>query len=231
MDLITANAEMNVVNLSCGNFNLLHVDTAALVCKVEKDAKAWPSVRREGEHGESAVCTESPDPMPAHSKLKVESNGPEPYYLRGVMGDRLRERIERKFWILDLTLEAVDKSSTARDEEASEVKCAHEAEATSPSLQRHRSEPNLASGDWQNPDLSVLQHDSAHSRQPPQQARYAALSEQPHSSRVSARTLTRNHSEPSLTKLQSPTVSTRDKDFFKSLARQIKESRQKTSTF
>ena len=129
-----------------------------------EDAKALVKCQK----GNTEKAQSARKAMPAHSKLKVESNGPEPYYLRGVMGDRLRERIERKFWILDLTLEAFDKSSTARDEEASEVKCAHEAEATSPSLQRHRSEPNLASGDCQNPDLSVLQHDSAYSRQPPQ---------------------------------------------------------------
>jgi hypothetical protein len=167
--------------------------------------------------------------MPAPSKPKDESYGPEPYYLRDVMGDRLRERIERKFWILDLTLKAFDKSSTAHDEEEPR---ALEAEATSVSLQRHNSEPNLASGDLssQNPDFSVLQHDSAYSRQPPRQARCTALSPQPHSSRVSASTLTRNHSELSLPTLQSPTVSTIDKNFFKSLAKQIRESRQKTST-
>jgi len=170
--------------------------------------------------------------MPALPTLEGESNGPEPYYLRGVMGDRLRERIERKFWILDRNLEAFDKPTTARNEEF-----ALESEATTPRLQRHRSEPNLAFGDcsWlsQNPDLtlqSVLQHDGAFSRQPPPQARCAAFSPQPQSSRVTARTLTRNHSEPSLTTLQFPTVSAIDKDFFKSLAKQIKESRQKTRT-
>ena len=167
--------------------------------------------------------------MPALSKLKGESSAPEPYFLRGVFGDRLRERIERKFWILDLHQEAFDKPSSARREEAS---CALESEAISPRLQRHHSEPDLASGDWssQNPDFSVLHNDSEYSRQPAPQARCSALSLQPQSSRANARTLTRNHSEPSLTTLQSPTVSTLDRDFFKSLAKQIKERRRQVST-